>query len=451
VTTPPTTTDPAATAPDADERDLRRILVVQGLRAFAYGLGSVLIGTSLARAGLSGFQVGAIFAAMLAGLALGSVAVGLWGDRFGRRRTYAALLAGVGLAGAAFALTKSFPVLVAVSLAGVLSTDPNESGPITTLEQAMIGGAPAATRLRVFGRYNAIAYLAGALGSLAAGGPHALRDVVPALPSDQRFLLAFPLLALACVWMATRLSPGVEPGVEPGVRTGIGAPGDRERAPLRVPLGRSRRTVVRLAGLFAMDAFGGGFVVQTFLVFWFERRFGAGAGLMGLVFFGAGILQAGSSLVAAGLGARIGLLNVMVFTHLPSNLLLAAVPFAPNLTVAIVLLLARFALSQMDVPTRQAYVVALVDPEERTAAAAVTNLARYAVRPAGSLGAGVLLQRVSFSAPFVVAAAVKVAYDAILFLSFRRVKPEPEPEPPPEPEPEPEPEPPDAPSRTVPP
>jgi predicted MFS family arabinose efflux permease len=171
-----------------------------------------------------------------------------------------------------------------------------------------------------------------------------------------------------------------------------------------------------------MDAFGGGFVVQAFLVFWFRRRFGAGLELMGLVFFVAGLLQAASSIVAARVAARVGLLNVMVFTHLPSNLLLAVVPFAPNLGLAVALLLARFALSQMDVPTRQAYVVGMVEPGERTAAAATTNLARYAVRPAGPVAAGALMQTVGLGAPFIVAGTIKVVYDALLYLTFRRVR-----------------------------
>jgi len=313
------------------------------------------------------------------------------------------------VAGAVFALTKWLPALLVAALTGTLSTDPNESGPITSLEQAMIGQAPAASRVRVFGRYNAIAYLAGAVGALAAGGPALFRHVIPALPADRRFLLAFPLFAAACLWPARRLSPAME------------AERDQDAAPLRRPLVRSRRNVFKLSGLFAMDAFGGGFVVQAFLVFWFHRKFGAGPELMGAVFFGAGVLQAASSLVAVRVASRIGLLNVMVFTHLPSNLLLAAVPFAPTLAGAIALLLARFALSQMDVPTRQAYVVAMVDPSERTAAAATTNMARYAVRPAGPVAAGALMQHIALGAPFVVAGVIKVIYDGLLYRVFRRV------------------------------
>jgi predicted MFS family arabinose efflux permease len=182
----------------------------------------------------------------------------------------------------------------------------------------------------------------------------------------------------------------------------------------------SRQIIRRLAALFALDSFGGGFVVQTFLVSWFELKFHASLEVLSLVFFGAGLLQAASSIAAARLGQRFGLINTMVFTHIPSNLLLIAVPFAPNLTTAVVLLLCRFALSQMDVPTRQAYLAAAVDPSERTAAAAYTNTARYATRPAGPVVGGVLEQHVALAGPFVAAGALKIVYDLVLYALFRR-------------------------------
>src|SRR5438093_3920696 len=175
------------------ELDLRRILWIQGIRAAGYGFGSILFGSALAASGLSDAQVGLVFTAMLAGMALCSIGVGLWADRVGRRRVYAGLLIVMGAAGAVFAFTAWLPALIVAALTGTLSTDPNESGPISTLEQAMIGQAPASVRVRVFGRYNAIAYLMGALGSLAAGGPELFRRVFPSLPADRRFLLAFPL------------------------------------------------------------------------------------------------------------------------------------------------------------------------------------------------------------------------------------------------------------------
>jgi MFS family permease len=390
------------------EADLRRILAVQALRAFAYGFGVVVLGTALSRSGLSDVAVTMVFTSMLAGMAIASIGVGLVGDRVGRRRLYAGLLALMGAVGIVFAFAGSVWVLSLAALTGTMSTDANESGPITSLEQAMIGQAPATARVHVFGRYNAVAYLAGAIGSLSAGGPAFLHRVWHGAPSDQRWLLAFPVLGLACVALALRLSPDVELD-----EAGSGA---RPR-----PLDRSRGNVQRLSALFATDAFAGGFVVASFIAFWFGRQFHASQELMSLVFFAGGLLQAGSSIVAARVGARIGLLNTMVFTHLPSNLLLVGVAFMPSLGPAVVMLLLRFALSQMDVPTRQAYIAALVDPQERTAAAAFTNTSRYVARPFGQLLGGVLMTNVAVGAPFVVAGGIKCGYDLVLWRFFRRV------------------------------
>jgi MFS family permease len=385
--------------------DVRLIFSVQAVRAFLYGFGSILIGASLAAGGFDAGEVGLVFTAMLLGMAISSLAVGRWGETVGRRRTYVSLLVLMGVAGAVFALSGSLPILVIAALTGTMSTDPNESGPITTVEQAMLASTPAVERARVYGRYNAVAYLAGAIGALAAGGPSALRGLVPGVPPDQPWILTVPLGALVCLALATRLSARVE--VEAGSSVVRG-------------LHRSRGIVRRLSALFALDAFAGGFIVQTFVVYWFASRFGAGADVMGLVFFGAGLLQAGSSVAAGWLGTRIGLLNTMVFTHLPSNLLLALIAVAPSLPIAIGLLLARSALSQMDVPARQAYVAALVDPAERTAAAGYTNAARHLVRPAGPALASVSMGMAA-GLPFVVAGALKAAYDVALFLAFRRV------------------------------
>jgi predicted MFS family arabinose efflux permease len=387
------------------------MLAIQAIRALVYGFGSVVIGAALAQAGYSAARVGLVFTCMLAGFAVTSIAVGTRGDRVGRRRLYRSLLLFMGVAGTVFALTNWLPALLLAALSGTLSVEANESGPITSLEQAMIPHAAEAPaeRNRAFARYNAVAYLAGSLGALAAGGPDFFRRFFPALPASQRFLLVFPVAAIACGVLASRLSPRVEAGEE--LRT--------ER---RFPIVRSKGTVARLAGLFALDSFGGGFVVSAFIVFWFARKFGASTETMGLVFFVAGLLQAASSIAAGWLANRIGLLNTMVFTHLPSNVLLILIPFMPSLTSAIAMLLARYAISQMDVPARQAYVVALVDPGERTAAAAYTNTARYVVRPAGPALGGYLMQTVSLSAPFVAAGSLKIVYDLLLLASFRKVR-----------------------------
>jgi predicted MFS family arabinose efflux permease len=220
-------------------------------------------------------------------------------------------------------------------------------------------------------------------------------------------LLLYPLAAAAGLLTTAGLSPGVELGQE-------------LRAEPRPSLHRSRGIVARLCGLFALDSFGGGFVPQTFIAYLFTRKYGATPQTLALVFFAIGLLQAVSFQLAVRLAGRFGLLRTMVFTHLPSNLLLAAVAFAPNLAAAIALLLARFALSQMDVPTRQAYVVAVVDPSERTAAAAYTNTARYVTRPVAPLLAGPVL-RLGLGAPFLIAGALKSVYDVGLYALFRGV------------------------------
>jgi MFS family permease len=383
--------------------DARRILLVQALRAFAYGLGSVLIGVTLADLGLSGGQVGLVLGALLAGMALVSLVLGRFGERFGRRRWYIGLLVVMGIAGVVFALTSSVWLLVLAALTGTVSTEVVESGPFTSLEQAMLpSAAEGHDPTRLFGTYNTIATLAGSLGALAAICTRAV-DV-----EAQRFLLLYPVAALAAVVVAAGLTATVEARpVEPS-------------APRR-PLERSRSIVTRLSGLFALDSFGGGFVTQAFLAYWFTEKWGTSTATLGVVFFTIGLLQAGSFQVATRLAGRIGLLNTMVFTHLPSNLLLALIPFAPSQAAAIALVFARFALSQMDVPTRQAYVVAVVAPEERVAAAAYTNTARYVVRPIGPLLSGPLLT-VAIGAPFVIAGAVKCVYDVGMYALFRRVE-----------------------------
>jgi predicted MFS family arabinose efflux permease len=300
------------------------------------------------------------------------------------------------LAGTVFALTSFVPALVVAGLTGTVSTDVVESGPFTSLEQAMLPHAgPNPTRL--FGTYNTIATLAGSVGALVA-----------LVGSSPHWLLVYPLAAAAALVATVRLSDAVEVGEE-------------LRAEPRPPLHRSRSIVARLCALFALDSFGGGFVPQTFIAYLFTRKYGASPQTLALVFFAIGFLQAFSFQIAVRLAGRFGLLRTMVWTHLPSNLLLAAVAFAPTLSTAIVLLLARFALSQMDVPTRQAYVVAVVDPSERTAAAAYTNTARYVTRPVAPLLAGPVL-RVGLGAPFLIAGALKSVYDLGLYVLFRNVE-----------------------------
>jgi len=384
--------------------DSKRILINQALRGFAYGFGAVLLGASLQARGWSSVQVGFLLTTIIAGIAVMSIVVGTMGDRIGRRRLYAALFLLMAAAGTVFALTSQIWLLLLAALTGTLSTDVVEAGPLSSLEVVMLPtGLTGNARTRIFGTYNTVAVLAGSTGALLAGGPALLRRVWPGVPADQRFFLVFLVVGLAGAWLATSLSERMEVKV---ARSGR-------------PLGRSRPAVLRLAALFSVDAFAGGFIVQSFIAYWFRLRFGVPLETLGLIFFLVGLLQAASFAAATRLAGRIGLLNTMVFTHLPSNLLLAAIPLAPTFPLALALLFARFALSQMDVPTRQAYVLALVDPEERTAAIAFTNTARYVVRPLAPVLAGVA-QQVSLGLPFVLAGTIKAGYDLVIWGSFRR-------------------------------
>jgi MFS family permease len=395
--------------------DARRVLLAQALRALAYGFGSVLLGVTLNERGLSSTEAGLVIAAVVAGTVLASIFVGRYADRIGRRRCYIVLYVLLAAVGVAFALSDAAWLLILFALTGALSTEVVESGPFTSLEQAMLATELSGQeRVRGFGVYNAVASGAGSLGALAAGGLSLLHDWWSGAPANGRFFLVFVPVALAGAVVARTLSNGIE--VEQHAAK-------REQPPAQ--LGTSRPIVVRLAGLFALDSFGGGFVVQAFVAYWLAERFGASLGTVGVVFFAVGVLQTGSFLVAPRLAERFGLLNTMVFTHLPSNILLASIAFAPTLGVAVALLLARTVLSQMDVPTRQAYVMALVTPEERTAAAAYTNTARYVVRPIGPVLAGAA-QSIALGLPFLLAGSIKSAYDLILWRWFSHVELPPE-------------------------
>jgi MFS family permease len=388
--------------------DARRIVAAQGLRAAGYGFTAVLLGALLAAREFSPVRAGIVLGALVAGTAGASLLVGGLADRVGRRRCYLALYLGIGLAGLAVAAVASFWVLLVVALTGLLSTDVVDNGPATTLEQTMLAGeddaAAGKAGARVYGFYNAVASLCGAAGALAATVPGRL-DVAPS--SAWPFLVLVPVGLLGATLVA-RLSPTVE--------ADHGAPPSGAEAAARgwARLGRSRSQVRRLATLFAIDAAGGGLVTASFLAYYLSQRYDASVSSLGILFFATSLLQAGSVWVAPRLADRIGLVPTMVATHLPSNVLLAAVAFAPTYGVAVLLLLARTSLSQMDVPTRQALVMQVVEPGERTAAAAVTNAARYTVRPFGPLLGGAL-QQLTLGLPLLVAGAVKAGYDLALW------------------------------------
>jgi MFS family permease len=386
-------------------KDASLLIGGQAVRAAGYGFTAVILGALLAARGYSHLRAGLVLTALIAGTALASLVVGAVADRVGRRRSYAAFFVVVAAAGAVVAAGAPLWLLLAVALTGALSTDVVDNGPATTLEQVMLSAEDAGTA-RVYGRYNAVGAAAGALGALAAILPGLGRHSLQAGTYAALFAVLVPI-GLAGAFLASRLSPAVEAGV-PGPK--LLDPPVRSAA----RLGESRAVVRRLAMLFAVDAAGGGLATTGFLSYLFVQRYGVSLAVLGWLFFTVSLVQALSVALAAPLARRFGLVATMVGTHLPSNVLLAAVAFAPTFAVAAALLLARTTLSQMDVPTRQALVMTVVTPAERTAAAAVTNAARYTVRPIGPLIAGAV-QQVALGAPLVLAGAIKGGYDLALW------------------------------------
>jgi len=387
--------------------DAALLVAGQGIRAAGYAFTAVLLGALLAARGFSTGQVAAVLAALIAGTALASLAVGAFADRLGRRRCYAVFFAGVAVAGLVVAAGAPLWALLIVAITGTLSTDVVDNGPATTLEQVMLAAEDAGTAA-VYGRYNMVGAAAGALGALAVTLP-GLAHGMSAAAEGWLFAVLVPV-GLGGVVIASRLSPAVEASRGPVSAGWRGRP----------RLGKSGPVVRRMAGLFAVDAGGSGLVTTGFLSYYFSERYHVPVASLGWLFFAVSVVQAISVAVAPRLARRFGLVATMVGTHLPSNVLLASVAFAPTFPVAAVLLLARTTLSQMDVPTRQALVMTVVTPDERTAAAAVTNSARYTVRPVGPLIAG-LVQQIALGAPLVVAGTVKAGYDAALWFWARRL------------------------------
>jgi len=350
--------------------------------------------------------------ALIAGTALASLLVGAFADRFGRRRCYVVFFAGLAAAGLVVAVGAPLWLLLLVALTGTLSTDVVDNGPATTLEQAMLASEDAGTA-SVYGRYNMVGAAAGALGALAVTLP-GLGHGEGSNVSGWLFAVLIPvgLTGLALGW---RLSPAVEAGPlasspERAATARVGRP----------RLTQSRSVVRRMAGLFAIDAGASGLVTTGFLAYYFSERYHVTVALLGWLFFGVSAVQAISVAVAPMIARRFGLVATMVGTHLPSNVLLAAVAFAPNFALAAGLLLARTTLSQMDVPARQALVMTAVPPDERTGAAAVTNAARYTVRPFGPLVASAV-QQLALGAPLLVAGAVKAGYDFAFWVWARHL------------------------------
>jgi MFS family permease len=385
----------------------------------------VLLGVALSQRGISPVGIGAIITVSLVGDFFGTYLIALHADRWGRRRTLAALAGLMALTGVVFGLVALYPLLLIAGFFGTLGTSASETAPFLPIEQAIVPQiVPADRRTAVFAHYNLVASFAGALGALAAALPDLLTRIGVGLSSGIRLMFGlYVLAALLAAALATRLSRAVEVVTDSRASTGRDSGRNRSRPRLTPTLGRSRPIVMRLAALFGVDALAGGLVVQSLVALYIHLRFGVALGPLGVLFFAANMLSAVSFLAAVPLARRFGLLNTMVFTHLPSNVLLALVALMPTFPLAAGVLLLRQLLSQMDVPTRQAYTMALVASGERTAAASVTSLARSAGSAASPVVSGVLLQgtALTLGLPFVIAGVLKSAYDLSLWRIFRRV------------------------------
>jgi len=398
--------------------DARLLFSTRILRMFAYGFLSVVLVLYLSEVGLSTKQIGALLTLTL----LGDTAISLWmttsADRTGRRKMLIAGAVLMILAGVAFALTRNFALLLLAAIVGVISPSGNEVGPFLSIEQAALSQTVSdEKRTCVFAWYNLVGSFATALGALAGGG---LAQWLPSfgftsLTGYRAIVIVYGAMGLLLAILFLSLSPSVE----------VEAPVDPEKAVPKRLLGlhQSQSVIFKLSALFAIDSFAGGFVMQSLLAYWFHVKFGVAPGLLGGIFFGANILAGISALSASQMASSIGLVNTMVLTHLPSNVLLILVPIMPNATLAIIVLLLRFAISQMDVPTRQSYSMAVVQPDERSAAAGVTGVARTIGAGLSPVLAGPLLASASFlNVPFFLAGGLKIVYDLMLYRGFKSIK-----------------------------
>jgi MFS family permease len=391
-------------------RDGWLIFATSGVRSFAHGFLSVVLGLYLDAIGLTATAIGWIFTAALAGGAVMTITITAVADRLGRK---ALLLLGavlMAIAGWVFAVSHNPIFLTVAAIFGTISPSGKEVGPFLSLEQAIL---PQTTRdqyrTTVFSAYNLIGSFCGALGALAVSLPSLLS--LPQITGYRFLIWGYVICAVLVMVLFGLLSPTIE----------VKATTDSQIRMIGVQ--RSRSIVAKLAGLFALDAFAGGFIVQSIVAYWFYLRYEVDLNILGGIFFGTNLLAACSFIAAPAIARRFGLLNTMVFTHLPSNFLLILVPLMPDLELAVVVLLVRNLLSQLDVPTRQSYTMAVVNPDERAASAGILSVARNAGAALAPLFTGAVLARPYLGLPFLLAGGLKIIYDLWIYSVFRHVRP----------------------------
>lgn len=395
--------------PPETTSDASRLLATRGIRAFGDGLVSLLLPVYLSLQGYDTIEIGALATAALLGSAALVWLSGLIAHRLGIRRLLLVATALPVITGLGFATQTEFWPLMVIAVIGTLTPTAGDVSLFLPLEQAMLAGTTAPRhRTSLFARYSIVGSVMAALGSLAIGLPDYLArqtDLDPGTALRWMFVL-YAILGLVCALLYVGLE-------KPSVTTAVA----------HRPLGPSRGIVHRLTALFAIDAFGSGFFVQSLFALWLLERFGLQPATVGAIFFWAGLASAISFLAASALSARIGLINTMVFTHIPANLCLIALPFAPTLEIAIALMVVRGLLSQMDVPTRTSYVMAVVTPEERPAAAAFTAIPRSLATAIAPVMSGWMLALSGFGWPLIIGGTIKIVYDLGLLAMFRKVKP----------------------------
>lgn len=396
--------------PQSATGDARVLVGSRAVRAFGDGFVSVLLAVYLRELDFSGFQIGALTTATLLGSAVLTLALGIVANRLPRRKTLLAATVLMAATGIGFAFVHGFWPLLLVAFVGTLNPSSGDVSVFLPLEQSLLPQTVAdRERTGLFARYAFMASMAGACGALAAGVPGIVADRTGLSFQDalSGMFLLYALIALVAFALYRNLSPAIEP--EPGT----------PNAPLR----ESKRIVYLLAALFSIDSFGSGLIVQSLLALYLFERYDLAVATTGSIFFATSLLAAVSYPIAVWLARRIGLLNTMVFSHLPANIILMLVPFMPNVQLAVGLLLLRSALSQMDVPTRNSYVMAVVTPAERPATASVTAVPRSLASASAPLLSGVLFGLSSFGWPLVVAGALKGIYDLLLLAMFKKVRP----------------------------
>lgn len=397
-------------------RDGKLLLTARILRTFGYGFLSVVIAIYLRFLGFNDIQIGLLLGSTLVNSVIFTIFASFYADRIGRRRflvIYASLMS---ISGLIFTFSDNYFLLIIAALIGTINVTGSETGTFLTIEQAIL---PQTIRDKkkmntIFALYNMVGTFAMSAGIILSGLPSLLQEQYFGTSHVESFKILFilySLLGLVVMIVYLMISKNIE--IKPGIKKSL----TETLSP------RSKKIVGKLSALFAVDSFAGGFVIQSVVSLWFFTKFGADLTTLSYIFSAAGILTALSYIAAAKIADKIGLVNTMVFTHIPSNVLLIIVAFAPTLQLAIILYLIRMGLSQMDVPTRQSYIVAIVEEDERTAASGLTNVSRNIAQTVSPSVIGYIFQSfLALSGPFVLGGAIKIIYDLALYFNFRNIK-----------------------------